>query len=163
MPDDIIPSTNPVAEVPEEVLIEDEAKPTKPQVVNQGQVLIDLESMIKSHITTLENSKGELSKLKDMLNGIFENDQTYRDHEEKAKEAAKVKSITKMELLKRPEAGDASEKIKELTQNIKDLDGALSDYLREYQRMSGQTEIEFDDGEVREIVYTARLIKKSSR
>ena len=60
MPDDIIPSTNPVAEVPEEVLIEDEAKPTKPQVVNQGQVLIDLESMIKSHITTLENSKGEL-------------------------------------------------------------------------------------------------------
>jgi hypothetical protein len=45
----------------------------------------------------------------------------------------------------------------------KELDTALSDYLREYMRMSGTNEIETEDGDVREIVYVAKLIKKASR
>ena len=39
----------------------------------------------------------------------------------------------------------------------------LSDYLREYQRLSGSNEIEGEDGELREIVYTAKLVKKSAQ
>jgi len=46
---------------------------------------------------------------------------------------------------------------------LKDLQNALSDYLREYQRLSGSNEIEGDDGEVREIVYVAKLVKRTSR
>lgn len=129
---------------------------------NQGQVLIDLETIIKTHITSLDKSKIELGKYKEMLDGIFENDETYRLHEEKAKEATKLKSQTKSQLLKNPEARELSEKVKDLAQSVKDLENALSDYLREYQRMSGSTEIEMDDGEVREIVYTAKLVKRSS-
>lgn len=133
-----------------------------PDEKTSAQVLVDLESMIKTHISTIDKSKGELSKLKDMLDGIFENDETYRTHTEKAKEAAKLKSLTKSQLLKQPEARDLAQKIKELQSSIKDLDLALSDYLREYQRMSGSTEIELEDGEVREIVYTAKLVKRAS-
>lgn len=129
---------------------------------NQGQVLIDLENMIKTHIQTLDKSRAELSKLKEMLDGILENDETYRTHTEKAKEAAKIKSLTKSQLLKQPEARDLAQKIKELQGSVKDLDVALSDYLREFARLSGSNEITTDDGEVREIVYSAKLIKKSS-
>lgn len=132
-----------------------------PDENNQAQVLIDLESMIKTHIQTIDKSKGELSKLKEMLDGILENDETYRLHTEKAKEAAKLKSLTKSQLLKQTEARDLAQKIKELQGSVKDLDLALSDYLREYFRMSGSTEIELEDGEVREIVYTAKLVKKA--
>ena len=42
-----------------------------------------------------------------------------------------------------------------------ELKTGLSDYLREYQRLSGSNEIEGEDGEVREIVYVAKLVKKS--
>lgn len=134
-----------------------------PDENNQAQVLIDLETMIKTHITTIDKSKIELAKYKEMLDGIFQNDETYRLHEEKAKEAAKLKSLTKSQLLKTPETRDLAQKVKELSQNIKDLQNALSDYLREYNRMSGSTEIEGEDGEVREIIYTAKLVKKTSR
>lgn len=128
---------------------------------NQAQVLVNLEGMIKTHITTLDKSRAELSKLKEMLDGILENDETYRTHTEKAKEAAKLKSLTKSQLLKQPEARDLAQKIKELQNSVKDLDLALSDYLREYFRMSGSTEIELENGEVREIVYTAKLVKRA--
>ena len=55
------------------------------------------------------------------------------------------------------------EKAKDLSIEIKEANLGLSEYLREYQRMTGQSEIEGDDGEVREIVYTAKLIKKQKK
>lgn len=129
--------------------------------VNQATVLVELENLIKGHITNIEKGKGELSKFKEMLDSIFANDETFKLHSEKAKEANKIKSATKQEILKQQNARELSDKIKSLKSELDDLDSALSDYLREYQRMSGSTEIEGDDGEMREIIYTARLVKKS--
>jgi hypothetical protein len=40
------------------------------------------------------------------------------------------------------------------------MDTALSDYLREYERLSGTNQIETDDGHIHEIVYIAKLLKK---
>ena len=42
-----------------------------------------------------------------------------------------------------------------------ELNEGLSDYLREYQRLSGSNEIEGEDGELRTIVYVAKLVRKS--
>ena len=105
----------------------------------------------------------ELKKLKEMLSDMFSNDSTYQEHDKAVKEATKIRTKTKLELLKQPAAGQLNNKIKELSSDLKDLQNALSDYLREYQRLSGSNEIEGDDGEVREIVYVARLVKRSSR
>ena len=55
------------------------------------------------------------------------------------------------------------EKVKDMTQENKDLSVAQSEYLREYARLSGTTEIEGEDGEVREIIYVAKLVKKARR
>ncbi len=143
------------ANVQDAQIVED-AKP-------DATVLLDLETLIKTHISGIDSRKEELKKLKEMLSGIFTNDPTYTEHEKLAKEANKVKSATKSQLLKAPNAADLANKIKTLITEAKEMDGALSDYLREYQRLSGSNEIEGDDGQVREIVYVAKLVKKSSR
>lgn len=130
--------------------------------VEAGQVLINMEAMIKSHLASIDKLQTEAKSLKGMLDDIFVNDPTFQDHDKKAKEAAKLKSQTKAEILKRPQPAELNNKVKSLKSEIKELQVALSDYLQEYARMSGVNEIEGEDGEVREIVYEARLVKKSS-
>jgi len=127
-----------------------------------AELLGNLESSIKEHIASIDTSKTELKKLKEMLSDMFSNDSTYQEHDKAVKEASKIRTKTKLELLKQPAAAQLNNKIKELSSDLKDLQNALSDYLREYQRLSGSNEIEGDDGEVREIVYVARLVKRSS-
>lgn len=130
---------------------------------NAAQVLLDLEQLIKSHISNIDKGKSELKKQREMLESALTNDETYRLHNEEAKKAAKVKAQTKSQILSLPANRQLAEKVKDIAAEIKEQDGALSDYLREYQRMSGSNEIEGEDGEIREIVYVAKLVKKSKR
>ncbi len=130
--------------------------------VKSGQVLINMESMIKSHVSSIDKLQTEAKSLKGMLDDIFTNDPTFGEHDKRAKEAAKVRAQTRSEILKRPQAAELNSKVKSLKSEVKELQIALSDYLQEYARMAGVNEIEGEDGEIREIVYEAKLIKKSS-
>lgn len=146
--------------------MDDNAPLDQPQnetaTADSSGILLNMEGLIKSHISSIDRMSEELEKYQDMLNDILENDSTYKEHSEQAKEAAKIKSATKQQILKQPQAADLSEKIKHLRSEIKESKASLSDYLGEYQKMSGLNEIEGDDGEVREIIYVAKLVKKSS-
>jgi hypothetical protein len=134
-----------------------------PATDNGAQVLLDLEQLIKTNIANIDRGRAELKKQREMLTSAFENDETYRLHNEEAKKAAKTKAQTKYQILQQPQNKQLAEKVKSIAADIKEADGALSDYLREYQRLSGSNEIETDDGQVREIVYTAKLVKRSDR
>lgn len=126
-------------------------------------ILLELETTIKNHIADIDRRKAELKKHREMLESALLNDETYRTHHEEAKKAAKTKAQTKFQILQVAQNKGIAEKVKELTAEIHELDGALSDYLREFGRMSGTTEIETADGEVREIIYVAKLVKKPSK
>ncbi len=128
---------------------------------NDAVLLVRIEEMIKTHITQIDVLQEQASKHKEMIDNIFGNDETFQEHDKIAKEAAKVRNATKQQIMKRPDVADFSAKLKDLKSEQKELKEGLSDYLREYQRLSGSNEIEGEDGEVREIVYTAKLIKKS--
>lgn len=130
---------------------------------NSAQVLLDLEQLIKTNIANIDRGKAELKKQREMLTSALENDETYRLHNEEAKKAAKQKAQTKYQIMQLPQNKQLADTVKTIAQDIKDADGALSDYLREYQRLSGANEIETEDGQIREIVYVAKLVKKSSR
>ncbi|KKR83803.1 MAG: hypothetical protein UU73_C0003G0238 [Candidatus Daviesbacteria bacterium GW2011_GWA1_41_61] len=127
---------------------------------SQASVLINLEQLIKSHISGVDRLKEEVTKHKGMLDDILANDQTYKEHTERAKEASKIKAATRAQIMKQPQVAELAEKVKSMKVEINEMEDALSDYLKEYQRMSGVNEIEGEDGEVREIVYVAKLIKK---
>ncbi len=130
---------------------------------NGAQIIISLEGMIKNHVSSIDRLTEEMKKHNDMLKDIFANDQTYQSHLEQAKEASRVKNATKQQILKQPQAADLTNKVKSMRSELKELKGALSDYLKEYQRLTGVNEIEGEDGQVREIVYEAKLVKRSDK
>ena len=130
---------------------------------NDAVLLMRIEEMIKTHIFQIDNLSDEISKHKEIVDDIFTNDESFQEHDKIAKEAARIRSKTKQEILKRPDAVDLSNKLKALKSEKAELQEGLSDYLREYQRLSGLNEIEGEDGEVRQIVYVAKLVRKFSK
>ncbi len=130
---------------------------------NAGQVLVNMESLIKQHQQQIDKLTEEAGKYNDMINDVLANDETYKKYEEEAKQANKVKSTYKQQILRLPQNATLVEKLKSARSSLKDLKDALSDYLGEYARMSGSNTVEGYDGELREIVYVAKLVRKSSK
>ena len=128
---------------------------------NDAVLLVKIEEMIKTHISQIDTLQEDITKHKEMLDDIFGNDETFQEHDKIAKEANRIKSKTKSEIMKRPDVADLANKLKALKSEKMELNEGLSDYLREYQRLSGSNEIEGDDGELRTIVYVAKLVRKS--
>jgi hypothetical protein len=126
-------------------------------------VISDLESLIKNHISGIDKRKNELKKYREMINDSLTNDRVYQEQDKAAKESAKVRNVTKSQLLKQPSLMDTVKKMHETAAELKEMNEALSDYLSEFRRISGSNEIETDEGEVREIIYVAKLVKKAER
>jgi len=126
-------------------------------------VLLSLEEMIKNNIESLDKLRVELKSLREMFEDAFSNNPTYREHNEKVKEANKIKSQTRQQITKQPAVMQMANKIKSMRSEIKERQSALSDYLKEYQRMTGATEIEGRDGKIREIINDAKLVLRSEK
>ena len=129
---------------------------------SDATLLLKIEEMIKTHMSQIDDLAEKISKHKEMVDDIFANDSTYQEHDKIAKEATKVKSKTRGEIMKRPQVADLSNKLKSLKSEKSELEEGMSDYLREYQRLSGLNEIEGHDGELRQIIYVAKLVKKGA-
>lgn len=125
---------------------------------NAATVSLSLENLIRGHLGTLEKLKVQVAEQSDMLNNVLANDPTYKQHEEDAKKATKVKTSTKAEIMKRPEVMQVSNKIKAAREEQKEQQQTLSELLAEYQRTTGLDSIEMEDGKVKKIVTTARLV-----
>lgn len=142
-----------------QIVEETEVKPDGQDAV----LLVRIEEMIKTHLSQIDQLAEDISKHKDIIDDIFVNDSTFQEHDKITKEATKVRSKTKGEIMKRKDVATLADKLKSLKSEKKELQVGLSDYLREYQRLSGSNEIEGEDGEIREIIYSAKLVKKSSK
>jgi len=124
---------------------------------DDSKLLLSLEEMIKNNRQIIENTRKELTEQRDMLKSSFESDSTYQEQHEEVKKATKIRNTTKGEILKKPSVAIIAEKVKSLQSQVREYESALSDYLREYQRVSGQTTIEDENGEILEIIYVAKL------
>lgn len=130
---------------------------------DQSQVLTSLDEMIKSHVQSIDRLKVEVRKLRETIEDGFANDAVYKEHDDAAKAAAKVKLATKAQIMKQPAVLTLVQKMKTLASELKEKQFSLSDYLLEYQRLSGANQIETDDGQVLEIVNSAKIVRKSSK
>lgn len=126
------------------------------------QTVTNLTALINGHIAGLEREKENLGKLSEMLNDILTNDPAYKEASEKAKDLIKEKSKAKTNVLQQPHAHDISFKIKDSRIEVKQLALELSGFLTEYQKLTGSNEFEGEDGEIRKIVYTAKLVGKTN-
>jgi uncharacterized protein involved in exopolysaccharide biosynthesis len=125
--------------------------------------LFTIENLIKTHISHIETVKNELAKQSEMMNDVLNNDPGYKEAAEQGKEVNKKKAEAKQNVLKSPSNASLNQKIKDMRQEIKELKGALSNYLQQYQKIADTDQIESEDGEVRQIVYQAHLVKLTSK
>mgnify|MGYP000851861799 CR=1 FL=1 len=132
------------------------------QQMKEAETLLSIESTIKERIVKLEQLKEDMKPHKEMLQSYLENDPVYREHDKMAKDASKQKSATKKQLLNATAGKAIVDKIEAVKTELADVQEGLSYYLREYQRMTGANEIEGADGELRQIVYSAKLVRKTN-
>ncbi len=130
---------------------------------SDAQTLVAVESMLKNVLSRLELLKNELKEDADMLKSAFESDPVYREFDENAKAAAKDKLAAKKEILKKTDVAELNLKVQSKRSEIKELKEKMSDYLTQFQQLSGLNEIESNDGELLKIVYSARLIRQNSK
>lgn len=124
--------------------------------------LLDIESAIKTRITQLERFREDIKPIKEMLESYLDADLEYAELTEAAKEAAKKKSSRKKDLLSTPNGKEIMQKMDAIKDKMKEYQESLSYYLAEYQKMTGANEIEGEDGELRQIVYVAKLVRKTN-
>lgn len=143
--------------------IEAEIVDEKSQSDNQATVLVSLEEMIKKYITRFDQLKIDAKKQREMYDDSFLSNPTFIENTEKAKTAAKDLLVTKKNIASQPSVIQISLKLKSMRDEIKEIEQSLSDYLQEYQRLTGANEIEGEDGKLRDIVNTAKLVVRSAK
>lgn len=123
---------------------------------------LSVESLIKTLISRIARVKEDLKPVKEMLSDLLDNNEEYQLAATAAKEASKKKSSVKKDVLSTPEGKMALAKVNEFKSELKEAQEALSSYLADYQRLTGSSEIEGEDGELRKIVYVAKLVRKTN-
>jgi len=124
--------------------------------------ITNLSGLINGHIAGLDREKENLGKLSEMLSDILANDPKYKEATDKAKELIKEKSKAKANVLQQPTAHDIAFKIKDSRNEVKQLSLELSNFLTEYQKLTGSSEFEGEDGEMRQIITTAKIVGKTN-
>ncbi len=132
------------------------------QIPDAVKTQLSVESLIKTLITRIARLKEDLKPVNEMLTDLLENNEQYQIAAKEAKEASKKKLVAKKEVLFTPEGKMAQTKVNDLKSELKDAQESLSSYLADYQRLTGSAEIEGEDGELRQIVYVAKLVRKTN-
>ncbi len=130
---------------------------------SQAESLIAIEGLIKNRLQQIEVLTSEMKALKEMFDDYLINDPKYSEAKDKVKEATKEKTAAKKEAVSQPEAESIIAKLKEAREQLKDLKGTFSASLRDYEKLSGSDQIEIEPGDIRKIVYNAKLVKASSK
>ena len=130
---------------------------------SQAESLIAIEGLIKNRLQQIEVLTSEMRSLKEMFDDYLINDPKYSEAKEAAKEATKAKTVAKKEAVSQPEAESIVAKLKDAREQLKDLRDTFSASLRDYERLSGTDQIEIEPGDVRKILYKARLVKANSK
>lgn len=138
-----------------------EETPSNASTSNQVDELLNIQNLINANISKIDKLKEDIKPVKEMLESVLDADLTYAELDQKAQESMKVKSAKKKELMNTTNGRELNEKLKGLSSELREAREALSTYLQEYQKKTGFNEFEGSDGELRQIVFSARLVRKT--
>lgn len=144
----------------EEPAVSQEGFPAIGEVVednNTVELMQSLENLIQGNLEELKHIDEDIKRNKEMIDGVLGNDSTYKQHLEAAKEATRIKSNTKKEILKRDDVKHVAEKLKELREQKKDVKEELSNYGVEWMSHAKQLTLDFGEGEMYQVVQSAEL------
>ena len=157
MDDTQTPQTNPQ----EDEVVKETSELTQPEnPENNVAAILQLETMINGYLMDLEKLQQQVKEQGQMLKDGLENDAEYAACLEKAKTVNKEKKTIQDKLMQEPSLALLNSKVKDLKEEVKDVQQGLSDYLQQYFQQSGLRQITGTDGEIREIVTHLKLVKK---
>lgn len=116
--------------------------------------------IVRRRLSIIEKSKEELKKLKDMYNDAFLNNELFVKADKIVKEATQKRKEIAAQLAKQPAVAEVAGKLKDIKEQVKSEEVALTDDLMEYYKTAGVMEIEDADGNVREFEITIKLKPK---
>lgn len=157
--------TQPTNSTPEETSeVTTEEKTTESDdIANLASNLLLVEEKIKQHLADIQRLQGQYKEQRNMFEDSFANDANYKELNDKAKEANRLKNAAKQQILRSPAIQELSNKVKAMKEELADLQDSLSDYLREYQRTTGSNVFVGDNGEELEIVHVTKLVRRNSK
>ncbi len=126
---------------------------------DEANTLITVTNLIQTYLGQINENKRLLTEHKQMVEDALNNDETYKKHSDEAKAAAKVKQATKKQLMQMANMRELSEKVKDLSADMKAARESLSQYLQQYHQLTNSNQFESPEGEVLDIVYTAKLVR----
>ena len=131
------------------------------QKVIEGEVtntdLVTVTNLIQNYLGQINENKHVLTEHKQMVEDALNNDETYRNQVEEVKKANKTKQATKKQLMAMQNMRELSEKIRELSADLKAARESLSQYLQQYRELTGSNQFEDGKGEVLDIVFKLSL------
>ena len=158
MDDKNVDSEKPEEVIDAEIVEESAASDTSISAVDDLQ---NIENLINANIQKIDNLEKEVKPVSEMLESLLDADLEYAELDLKAKEAIKEKTAKKKTLMSTTNGRELNEKLKNFKSEIREAKEALSAYLQEYQKKTGFSEYEGPDGELRQIVFTAKLVRKT--
>lgn len=123
--------------------------------------MYNMEELIKNHVDSIDKLRLVIKQKSEMLADSFNNNSTYREHQEKVKEANKARLSVKNEISKQPSVASIAQEIKDLKFDLKEKSKTLSDLLLDFKETTGSQQLELFDGRLLEIVTTAKLVRRS--
>lgn len=129
---------------------------------NPASDLVSIGNLINASRSKLSLLTLDQKQHRGMVQSLLDNDLNYREAKIISDKQAKITKLAKQNALNQSEAVRLLEKTKDLRLQIAEVKNALSDYLSQYVNLSGSRQIEGQDGQLLDIVYTARLVKRSA-
>ncbi len=130
---------------------------------DQATAMLSLEELIKNHIESIDKMRDEVRQVREMFEDSFNNNPTYREHTERAKKTAKERNSVRQQIVKQPSVATLAQKMKDLRFDMSEQTKTLSDLLQDYHEQTGATQIEARNGQLMEIVSTAKLVRKNTK
>ncbi len=138
--------------------IQEQAK----EQLNEASELLDLEQTIKTYYQGVQSKREEMKQYKEMISDTFSNDKSLAESEEKMKSLKMESNKIKEQLAGTSAVIEAKQKLKELTAEVRDLDKALSKFLLDYRDIAQTNQIMVREGEMYQIVQSAKLVKQTA-
>lgn len=117
-----------------------------------------MEEMIQKRLKIISDLKDEMTSLKENLQDMLDNDPLYQEMQEKNEEVKEEKKAIKTRMMSNDTYTAVENEIKDKRQEIKENKEALSVELVEHYRKSGSFEIVDEQGNVKRMKFSVRLM-----
>lgn len=128
-----------------------------------NQTYVAVKGLIQRLSVQLDELKVKQKDYKERLKNIIENDTELSTYEEQAEQATQQFKKRKQEIMERPESREAQAKLKEIAEEMRDIQESLTNNLLVYFQITGTSSFETPDGNEREFKLNARLLPQKNK